>query len=82
MIHNSQTTLLFNAYLLTNLSLHVATSSATSLTPNILNIPRQYQMYCKAYEICYKNPNNIIDRTLGMLLHYLGKLKCQFFADI
>jgi len=36
MIHISQTTLLFNAYLLTNLSLRVATASATSLTPNIL----------------------------------------------
>jgi len=35
MIHISQTTLLFNAYLLTNLSLRVATASATSLTPNI-----------------------------------------------
>jgi len=35
MIHISQTTLLFNAYLLTNLSLRVATASVTSLTPNI-----------------------------------------------
>ena len=35
MLHISQTTLLFNAYLLTNLSLRVATASAMSLTPNI-----------------------------------------------
>jgi len=35
MIHISQTTLLFNAYLLTNLSFRVATASATSLTSNI-----------------------------------------------
>jgi len=31
----TQTTLLLNAYLLTNLSLRVATASATSHTPNI-----------------------------------------------
>ena len=27
-------------------------------------------------------PNDITHLTLGMLLHYLGKLKIQFFADI
>ena len=33
-------------------------------------------MHCfKAYEICYK-----FQPTLGMLLHYLGKLKIQIFC--
>jgi len=35
MEHITQTALLLNAYLLTNLSLRVATASATSQTPNI-----------------------------------------------
>ena len=35
MVHITQTTLLLNAYLLTNLSLRVAKASATSQTPNI-----------------------------------------------
>jgi len=34
MKHILQTTLLFNVYLLINLSFRVATASATSLTPN------------------------------------------------
>ena len=39
-------------------------------------------MHCwEAYEICYKT-FYIIRLTLGMLLHYFGKLKIQFFADI
>ena len=29
-----------------------------------------------------QNPYNITHLTLGMLLHYLKKLKIQFFADI
>ena len=35
MEHITQTALLLNAYLLTNLSLRVATASATSQSPNI-----------------------------------------------
>jgi len=39
-------------------------------------------MHCwKAYENCY-NTFDIICLTLGMLLHYFGKLKIQIFADI
>jgi len=29
-----------------------------------------------------QNPYNITHLTLGMLLHYLGKLKIKFYADI
>jgi len=37
--------------------------------------------YWKAYEICYKT-YDITYLTLGMLLHYLGKLKNQILVDI
>ena len=40
-------------------------------------------MHCfKAYEIGYKTPYDIAHLTLGMLLHYRGKLKIQIAADI
>jgi len=29
-----------------------------------------------------ENPHDIIDLILGMLLHYIGKLKIQICADI
>jgi len=38
-------------------------------------------LHClKAYEICYKNHKNITHLTLGMLLHYPGKLEIQIFC--
>jgi len=39
-------------------------------------------MHCwKAYEICYKShTTNNTQLTLGMLLHYTGKLKIQIYC--
>jgi len=34
----------------------------------------------KAYDISYKNQYDNTHLTLGMLLHYLGKLKIQIFC--
>ena len=38
-------------------------------------------LHCrKAYEILLQNPNDITHLTLGMLVHYLEKLKIQIFC--
>jgi len=43
--HISQTTLLFNTYFLTNLSLRLATTSARSLTPNIVDCKQSLRLF-------------------------------------
>jgi len=38
-------------------------------------------LHCwKAHEICYKIYSTLPTSSLGMLLHYLGKLKIQIFC--
>ena len=53
-----------------------------SVTLSNLNRFSKFLHYYKAYKICYKYQYNISHLTLGMLLHYLGKLEFKFSADI
>ena len=48
-----------------------------SVTLSNLNRFSKFLHCWKAYEICYKTHTHL---TLGMLLHYLGKLKIQIFC--
>ena len=53
------------------------------LSATLSNLKRfsKFLNCCKAHEICYKT-HDITHLTLGMLLHYLEKLKIQISADI
>jgi len=51
-----------------------------SVTLSNLNRFSKFFHCWNAYEICSKYPYDIIHLTLGMLLHYLGKLKIQIFC--
>ena len=57
-----------------------------SVTFSNLNRFSKFLHCWKAYEICYKNSCDNTHNTLGMLLHYLRKLKiqifCRYSADI
>ena len=53
-----------------------------SVTSSNLNRFSKFLHCWKAYKIRYKIQYNITDLTLGMWLHYLGKLEVQFSADI
>jgi len=51
-----------------------------SVTLSNLNRLSKFVHCWKAHEICYKNPHVSTHITLGMLLHYRGKLKIQMFC--
>ena len=50
------------------------------VTLSNLNGFSKFLHFSKAYEMCYKIPYNTIHLIIGMLLHYLGKLKTQIFC--
>ena len=61
------------------LSLKKVPTFKLSVTLSNLNRFSKLLHYWKAYKICY-NPYDTTHLTLGMLLHYLGKLKIQIFC--
>ena len=66
----------------TTLCLKKVPTFKLSVTLSNLNIFSNFLHFWKALWNLLQNPYNITYLTLGMLLHYLGKLKIQISADI